>query len=158
MSVSPRIVFTRFVSADSPKLQPWLSHSRRLLSVNGHAAPGVDSGLHDAVLVWQLVSGNNRQLGRSIRVHSSFDSALEEATRVRSQADRIIVSMVSEDLRGVYGWYGSIDGEPVMTCARWYNTERDRARSLQLAVPSLAAAELLAGSRLIDPALMHGVL
>lgn len=158
MSVGPRILFTRFVSGDSPKLQPWISHLRRLVAADGQVPPVPIDDLDNGAMVWQLVSGNNRQLARSVRVYSTFEDALAGAKASRALASQLEVALVSEHHRGVYGWYASIDGEPLITCSRWYDTERDRFRSINLAIPSLAAAVLLPGARLMSPALMHGSL
>ena len=155
MTVGPRIVFTRFVSGDSPKLQPWISHLKRTLRTNAHhAIPALD-GLQTGAVVWQLVSGNSRQLGRSSRIFGSFESASADAQRIIARAADLETVLISEHLRGVYGWYAAIDGEPAVTSARWYETERDRARSIALALTSLATAALQPGSRLVDASLMR---
>jgi hypothetical protein len=156
MSVGPRILFTRFVNGDSPKLQPWIAHVRRVvpgaaLSTSQNTVSG-----DDPVVVWQLISGNNRQLARSARVHSSFQRATEEARwAIESIAD-LKVSEVSDLHRGSYGWFAELAGEPILTCSRWYSTERDRLHSIRLALGSLPIAEVLTGARLMDPAIMSG--
>lgn len=156
MTVGPRILFTRFASGHSPKLQPWLAHLHRILLADGRAVPALEGELGDGALVWQLVSGNNRQLARSAGVYSSFDSATSSVTAMASEAARLSVALVSEHQRGVFGWYASLDGNPVLACARWYDTERDRARSIKLVIPSFAIAVQLPTVRLIDRALPTG--
>ena len=156
MSVGPRIVFTRFVDGDSPKLQPWISHLRRTLRIDSRTPTPTVGDLGSGAVVWQLVSGNNRQLGRSARIYGSFGHASADAQRTVDRASLMDVSLTSERLRGVYGWYAAIEGEPVVTCSRWYETERDRARSIALALPSMASAVLLAGTRLVDVSLLRG--
>lgn len=156
MSVGPRIVFTRFVHGESPKLQPWISHLRRSLRVDATAPIPIMGNLDSGAVVWHLVSGNNRQLGRSARIYPTFEQATADARLVVDGEPLMQVTLVSEHLRGVYGWYASIDGEPVVTSSRWYETERDRARAIGLALPSMAKAVLLPGSRLVDVSLMRG--
>jgi len=155
MTVGPRIVFTRFVSGDSPKLQPWISHLKRTLRSNPRYATPVLDGLESGAVVWQLASGNSRQLGRSARIFSSFEGASADAERTIARAADLDTVLVSEHLRGVYGWYAAADGEPLVTSARWYETERDRARSIALALTSLATATLQSGTRLVDASLMR---
>lgn len=154
MSVGPRVVFTRFVTRDSPKLTPWTAHRDRLIGRAGASVAG-SSLDHDVAIVWQLVSGNNRQLGRGADVHGSFESAAETARSVVESAGDLTLAAVSEAGRGLYGWYAVLEGTPVMTCARWYTTERDRHQSGALALSAIARAELAVGTRLMDPALMR---
>lgn len=153
MSVGPRIVFVRFIDGDSPKLAPWIAHVARVLGPIFRRQP---SAKEEGLLVWQLVSGNNRQLARSVAVHDSFESATASARAVVESGMRLSVEAVSEAGRGVYGWYASLDGDPVMTCARWYVNDRDRRNSIDLALKSVAVATLHSGSRLTDPALTGG--
>lgn len=152
MSVGPRIVFVRFVTSDSPKLVPWLSHATRVL--------GADTGVQHpvpatGVVVWQLVSANNRELARGFGAHESFEAARAHAAMVVSEPD-LELEQVSEPGRGVYGWFAAIGGVPVVTCARWYLTARDRRHSIDLAVRSIPVATLHAGARLTNPALLAG--
>ena len=156
MSVGPRIVFARFVDGNSPKLQPWISHLRQSLRLDATTPTPVVGSLELGAVVWQLVSGNNRQLARSSRIFDSFERASADAQRAIVLADRLEVTYSSEQKRGLYGWFASIDGEPAMTSARWYESERDRMRSLALAIPSTAAAVLHQGSRLVDVSLTGG--
>ena len=165
MSVGPRVVFTRFLSSESPKLRPWMAHRGRVIDVaTVRAVPTVvmtpaDEGgpaePTDTVVVWQLVSANNRQLARSAHIHTSFEAATTSARSIVESAVPLTVGLISEQGRGVYGWFASIDEAPVMICARWYATERDRRHSIQLALASIATAALHAGARLVDPALMR---
>lgn len=106
--------------------------------------------------MWQLVSANNRQLGRGVGVHATFELARAHAQQVVEAASALTLEHVSESDRGVYGWFATLEGEPVMTCARWYLTDRDRRHSGDLAKRSIALATLHAGSRLSDPSLMGG--
>lgn len=156
MTVGPRIVFVRFSSGDSPKLTPWRTHATRVLGVV-EAARVPQAGESDGQLVWQLVSGNNRQLARSVAVYPSFESATESAQRVVDSSEALEIHYTSEAGRGVYGWYANVADEPVMTCARWYFTDRDRRHAVDLAVRSVAQATLHVGARLTDPALLGGI-
>lgn len=156
MTVGPRIVFTRFVDGDSPKLGPWISHLRHTLRLDAKTPTPIIGDLAQGAVVWQLVSGNNRQLARSSRIFASFENASVDAQRSITLADRLAIDLISEHRRGVYGWFASIDGEPAMTSARWYENERDRVRSITLALPSMAAAVPLSGTRLVDVSLTGG--
>jgi hypothetical protein len=89
-------------------------------------------------------------------VYSSFESATASARAVVHSASQLQVELVSEAGRGMYGWYATIAGNPVMTCARWYMTDRDRRNSIDLAMRSVGVATLHTGARLTDPALLGG--
>jgi hypothetical protein len=154
MSVGPRIVFVRFVASDSPKLTPWLGHLQSVVSPYTPVhSPDPESG---SVLVWQLVSANNRQLARSADVRDTFEVATADAREVVDSRHDLAIELVSEASRGVYGWYAAIEGRPVLTCARWYLSERDRRHSIDIAMSAVEIAILQPGARLTDPALMRG--
>lgn len=156
MSLGPRVVFVRFLNDESPKLTPWVSHATRVVGDRPVAPITSASSGEEGRLVWQLVSANNRQLARGLGVHESFDLARAHASRVVDSGSELSIEFVSEAGRGVYGWFASLDGLPVMTCARWYLTDRDRRHSSDLATRSISIAVLLAGARLTDPSLMAG--
>lgn len=152
MTVGPRIVFTRFASATSPKLRPWREHVRR---VTGEAPEliGFD-GETASVIVWNLVSANNRELGRGARIYQRFDDAVLSAERlIHVELD---VTPVSGDRDGVYGWKASLEGTPELVCSRWYQTDRDRQHSTSIAMAALRGASLRAGARSNHPSLMAG--
>ncbi len=154
MTVGPRIVFVRFLTRMSPKLVPWVAHSTRVIGEPADVAQDADSG--EGLVVWQLVSANNRQLARGAEVHNTFEAAHDHAAAVVDAAARLDVSLVSEARRGVYGWFMSLDGSPSAICARWYGTDRDRRHAIELAVRSIPVASLHTGARLTDRSLMAG--
>lgn len=156
MSLGPRVVFMRFLDDESPKLTPWTAHATSVLGGRVPSHPPVSATSDEGRSVWQLVSANNRQLARGVGIHSSFDSARQHAELVVESNGRLEIEHVSESGRGVYGWFATLDGVAVMTCARWYMTDRDRRHSSELAARSITAAVLLAGTRLSDPTLMGG--
>jgi len=149
-------VFVRFLNDESPKLTPWIAHATRVVGDRPVSAATQTASAEKGRLVWQLVSANNRQLARGVDVHESFELARTHASRVVDSGAELSIEFVSEAGRGVYGWYASLDEIPVMTCARWYLTDRDRRHSADLASRCISAAVLLAGARLTDPSLMAG--
>lgn len=157
MSVGPRIVFVRFLTSDSPKLVPWISHAGRILGQGATvSAEAPSTEAPDGVVVWNLVSANNRELARGLGAHETFEAARAHAAGVVDEGADLEFEMVSEGVRGVYGWFASLSGTPVMTSARWYATARDRHQSIQLATRSIPIASLHAGARLTHPALRAG--
>jgi hypothetical protein len=152
MTVGPRIVFTRFATSTSPKLRPWREHVRRVTG----AAPaliGFESE-SESVVVWNLVSANNRELGRGAQIFQRFDEAVLSAQEIIGQ--ELDVVPVSGDRDGVYGWKASYAGVTEFVCSRWYQTDRDRQHSISIATTALRAASLRAGARFNHPSLMAG--
>ena len=107
-------------------------------------------------MVWQLVSANNRMLARSAVIYGTFDEAVVGARNAAAAGEELSVGFVSDDRHGLFGWFVSFGGDPLMTCSRWYLSERDRRHSIELALSSLLVALLSPGARLIHPSLMGG--
>jgi hypothetical protein len=151
MTVGSRIVFMRFATARSPKLQLWIDHFDRVVG-HGPDRPIARPALPDeGAVVWHLISANNRMLARGSGIHAVLEEAVEETSRLKSAAHQMQFKLVFDKLRGRYGWYASVDGIVALTCARWYVTERDRRSSIELAVISLSVAALRPGARLVRP-------
>jgi hypothetical protein len=156
MTVGSRVIFTRFATARSPKLQLWIDHFDRVVGHGPSVVSAVVSGQDECIVVWHLVSANNRMLARSANLYEHFEDARANALATSgSTAPREIV-LKSHQRRGEYGWYSLIDGEVEMICARWYSTERDRRNAIELAELSLSSSNLAAGARPIDPEVHRG--
>ncbi len=132
-----RIVFTRFPSPRHPRLAVWSGHLNRVAGVDETLRAGADSAV-----VWQLVSGNFRPLGRRTAVFASVDEARDDALRMVEEENRMLPQARSEQRYGGFGWYLTLDGLPVLACARWYFNDRDRAHAIELARDALAHAVL----------------
>lgn len=152
MTVGPRIVFTRFAASTSPKLRPWREHLRRVTGASPEVIGFASES--ESVIVWNLVSANNRELGRGAHIFQRFDEAVLSAQQlIERQLD---VVPVSGDRDGVYGWKASSAGVTEFVCARWYQTDRDRQHSMIIALTALRAASLREGARFNHPSLMAG--
>jgi hypothetical protein len=143
-------VFTRVLSGDSPKLVPWVAHARQVTARTVEPEASGDPAV--SPIVWQLVSGNNRHLARSVAIHESFEDAAASARGIIAARAELLIELVSQPTRGSYGWFAAEAGVPVMLCARWYVTPRDRRHSLALALRCLDEAELDPGVRVVHPA------
>jgi len=142
MAVQPRVIFTRFADVENPELGPWLAHVRRVL---GKRAPA-EVALADPT-VWQLVSGNNRELARSAGLYAGFRAASDSAERTIQSLPSATVRPVVDESRGLKGWYLAVDEVPVVICSRWYLADRERSQAVKLAASSLAVAVLSDGAR-----------
>ena len=151
MSNGPRIIFLRFTSSDSPKLLPWKAHYARVTGRSVTAPADVRPAGEVLPVTWHLASANNRMLARSAQIFLGFDEAEADATATVISGAAFDVKLVSDAVRGLYGWYALHEEAPRITCARWYTTERDRRQAIALALVSIPAAEVNTGSRLVSP-------
>jgi hypothetical protein len=156
MSNGHRIVFMRFADLTSEKLVPWREHCRRVVGEAPEILASTAVRVDSSVITWHLVSLNNRMLARSAFVYSALEDATSGATELIAKTGSVEIKLVSDTLRGLYGWYAKVDGIPVATCARWYSTERDRRQSIDLALVGLGAASLRPGVRLVSSELTRG--
>jgi hypothetical protein len=137
----PRIIITRFPPAQIARLQLWNQHSERVIGF----APGLPADLDDGGAVWHLSAGNNRMVARGARVFSTHDEARENAEEVVRDRIKLTSRMVKHGGSAIYGWWAQLGDRPVLTCARWYSTERDRRTSLRLALLVLDEAVIVSG-------------
>jgi hypothetical protein len=151
MSNGPRIIFLRFTSSDSPKLLPWKAHYARVTGRAVTTPTAVRLTGEAPPVTWHLASANNRMLARSAQIFLGFDEAEADATATVISGAAFDVKLVSDAVRGLYGWYALKEETPQMTCARWYTTERDRRQSIALSLVSIPAAEVNTASRLVSP-------
>ena len=143
----PRILFTRFTDSASPKLVPLAQHRARILGRGVQQRSRVQTEDRLAV-VWQLVSGNNRELARSADIFDDFADALVSATElVELVAEHGEAQQVSDEKAGVYGWYLNLLGHPAALCPRWYRAERERRQAIELALAALPKADIARGAR-----------
>ena len=144
MTARPGLVFLCFPAAVRSRLPLWSGHAVRVISAAGRAYSARIPGAGEA-WVWSLVSGNNRQLARGASVHPTLAAARRDAARMLQSRDLLAVELVTGTERARYGWFATVAGHPIATCARWYPTDRDRGHSLELALESM---EVVAGSGL----------
>ncbi|WP_157769006.1 hypothetical protein [Pseudarthrobacter sulfonivorans] len=102
------------------------------------------------LVVWRLISGNHRELGRGVGLFPSYAVAAANATAAQKAAQDLTITFVQNQQARDYGWYVSLRGRPVLMASAWYPTIRDRDRS------ALAALDLLGGARLLETVIRHG--
>ena len=136
MTARPSLVFVCFPAAVRSRLPLWSGHAGRVISAAGRTYSARSPGADDA-WVWSLVSGNNRQLARGASVHPTLAAARRDAARMLQSRELLAVELVTGTERARYGWFATVGGHPVATCARWYPTDRDRNHSLDLALNSM---------------------
>jgi hypothetical protein len=135
--MAAKIVFTGAHARDRALLDSWLNHAQKVtgLEAGNAAAEG-------PAVVWHLAASNYRVLARSARIQPDRVSARLDAVAAATAAasGELVPRLVKNGLLGAYGWYAVLESAPVVTCARWYSTERDRRDSIRLAFSALAEA------------------
>lgn len=140
-----RIIFTRFASTNSLKMRPWHEHRRRVID-DGRLERDLPE-TDESIVVWQLVTANNRELARSADVFTDFITAHHSVVdQVRAGGQSSAVP-VSDERRGGYGWYLTVDERPSVICSRWYVADRERRQAMELAVASISTAKIALGAR-----------
>jgi hypothetical protein len=90
---------------------------------------------------WQLVSGNNRELGRSASYQWGPDACVGAIDELVRSLPRAQTRLSRNPSTGLWAWVLTLDGEPVATSARGYRREteaRDSLDHFQRAVPVAA--------------------
>lgn len=148
MSVGPRIVFTRFASSDSPRLKTWREHVARVVGTGPATVAATTPDPKDGVMVWSLVSGNNRELARGGRTYVAFEDAVSGAEAAVANHETLDARLISDRRRGGYGWFLLHGPEPELVCSRWYESDRYRNQALAATRHALLSASLLSGTRI----------
>ncbi|MCX6498976.1 MAG: hypothetical protein NTU93_09260 [Arthrobacter sp.] len=102
------------------------------------------------LVVWRLISGNHRELGRGVGLFPNYQAAAANATLARDGAGELAITFVYRRPTREFGWYASLWDRPVLMASVWYPTIRDRDRS------ALAALDLFGGARLLSTVIRHG--
>lgn len=91
-------------------------------------------------VAWRVVGSNHRELGRSAGVFDNAEAAREAIAAARGGVEQAAV--ITETLRGMWGWQLHIGGVPAVVSSRLYQRARDCADSLAAAVAGIKVAEL----------------
>ncbi len=101
--------------------------------------------------IWRILASNNRELGRSARAYTSFDSARTHVLRLRSGLDDLNVTAVTGGRPGMHGWYMSSRASAVITCGRWYGAAASSAEASLATLDALRDAVVSDFSRELTP-------
>jgi hypothetical protein len=98
-------------------------------------------------VAWRLVSGNNRELGRSAVYLWGSDACLEAIDSLTRALHRAQPRLSLSPDSGLWGWVLSLDGEPVAMSGRGYYREREARYSLDQFLVAAPAADVSPGVR-----------
>lgn len=104
-----------------------------------------------ALVRWRLLSGNNRQLGRSAELFDGVAEARQAATTIRDAADSVEQYVVRLTAPVRWGWSLMLDGIVVAVSGRAYEGERTAVHALELFLSAATAAPLDPSHDLIPP-------
>lgn len=127
-----------------PVVRKWLDHEQTILAAlqaSGQASATTEWSPGDPWVVWRLLSGNNREIGRGVGVYRSLDSARAAAERVMSGADRFEATYVF-DRHVSHGWCLRLDSTPVVVSPLWHRSRRVNRLNLETVRLTLGRAEV----------------
>jgi hypothetical protein len=104
-----------------------------------------------ALVWWRLLSGNNRQLGRSAELFDGVAEARRAAATVRDAATSVERYVVRQLAPVRWGWSLMLDGIVVAVSGRGYEGERTAAHALELFLAAAAEAPLDPRQDLVPP-------
>jgi hypothetical protein len=166
MSATPRIVFSTFRSSNDPMFLAWARFLRSVESAarQSERATVVERPAAEAAArlaagpaaigacgIWRILASNNRELGRSARAYTSFESARSHVLRLRAGLDDLTVSAVTGGRPGMHGWYMSVRASAVITCGRWYGAAASSAEASLATIDALRDAVVSDVSRELTP-------
>jgi hypothetical protein len=156
----PVVVFSTFRSEAEPTMRSWARFRNQIKSAHPHDENGYSESTLGKVhasqsrqtgTFWRLMAPNHRELARSYFLYSSLATARNHVIKLIEQVDQIsVLTLRGEEVR-THGWYATIDGEPVMTCGRWYEGSAASISAAAGSLRSLAAAVVSETGRSTDP-------
>ena len=115
---------------------------RRRQGTSDPAWPGADiDGVPDGTwYAWRLLSGNNRELGRSARVFPDPAMCRADVDLVRKQGRRLVPLVTSDVSNGMWTWRVELRGTTVALAARLYFRQREATYNLRTFLAAVAEA------------------
>jgi hypothetical protein len=107
---------------------------------------------HSSVGIWRLLASNNRELARGWSVYPSLDAACDDVTRLQRSIDSLVIAAVRGETASQNGWLATLDGEPVLSCGRWFGASSTSLHSARTAIAELALASFAAPAPIVAPA------
>ena len=109
-----------------------------------------------AWVMWRLLSGNNRELGRGASAFADLESAVSAVVVLRSCLGDVTTRIIREDRPGEWAWILLLGEHPVARSARTYQRLRECEYSLTGFLEALPDALLIADpSRVIHQRRAH---
>jgi hypothetical protein len=97
-----------------------------------------------AWVMWRLLSGNNRELGRGASAFADLDGAVAAVLTLRAGLAHVESRILREPRPGHWVWFLEVEGAPVARSARSYQRLRECEYSLAGFLEALPLAQLQA--------------
>ena len=153
MPTRPTILFASFDNGSDPLRQSW-ARFREQVNIRSHAAavshflredapvqPSTKASVNSVESgIWRLLAPNNRELGRSSFLYTSFAASRRHVLEMQQSVEEISIVTVRGPVAGSYGWFASFRGKADMTCSRWFSSASASRDASMAAVDALANA------------------
>lgn len=145
MTATASIVFSSFSSAADPMPRAWIRFRDQLTLSQPPASDHPLEPESGPVCVWRLLASNNRELGRSAVLYTSFDEARSAVFAARMEPDDWDVLSVHGPNAGTHGWFASASQSfPILTCGRWYGAHSASVEAARHSLEAFHDATVLA--------------
>lgn len=151
MPTLPTILFSSFQSGSDPLRLSWARFREQVNTraragsmasprAGGAHRPAVATAASDEAGIWRLLAPNNRELGRSSFLYSTFRGARDHVLQLRDDQGQLSAAIVRGPLAESFGWFIELQGTPAMTCTRWYSNAGAASVASRAALDALAIA------------------
>lgn len=93
---------------------------------------------------WRVIAANNRPLGRSAFVFSSFQECVADAVRLHEQIETCTSSILFDASGGTWSWAVALNGQPAAMSVKPYRRRVECARALTQFLEALRTTEPVA--------------
>lgn len=98
-------------------------------------------GSSRAWVVWRLLSGNNREIGRGVGAHATLESARRAAELAVASADGA-EALLAFDRKSAHAWCLQFDATPLIIAPAWHRSRRTNRLNLEIVRATLGRADL----------------
>lgn len=92
-------------------------------------------------VVWRLLSGNNREIGRGVGAHAGIDVARRSAL-VAIAAAGLAEPVLAFDRKSAHAWCLQVGGSPILISPAWHRSRRTNRLNLETVRATLGQAEV----------------
>jgi hypothetical protein len=127
-----------------PLIGHWLQHEQAMLAAlraPRTVPPSTGWKPGSASVVWRLLSGNNREVGRGVGVYPTIAAARAVAERAVAEAE-FAEALLAFDRESAHGWCLRLDGVPMVIAPGWHRSRRTNQLNLDTVRATLGRADV----------------